>query len=338
MLLLLHLACGDVQAKRRRVVVLEVVEVRVACSRDLKGNGRSSGAVKRGNVVSVSRRDGDDAIVSRLGRLVVVSGALRSRRRELGKVELAVTSKGVVGCLKILLVREEEDQAALLASIRGGDVKVEDGRDGARDGTKVLRSRGRVRVGAVNGNDQVRELVRPVEVGRASLRRRRRGGRRRRWRRSTSFVASVCMKRDLAAVDALVRLVVDVDLVILASLALVKLRLAVVRHGSVAGNREARGRLLVEIALQDACRRRPPASVAIAVGEHAVGDGEGRRSHTATCTHLSTGDLAQCARGVTRSREMKLASSADGKGVGGRGREDGQERRFHHYEEPKKKR
>lgn len=239
------LALGDVQTNGRRVVVLEVVQVGVTSSRNLKADALASGAVKGGNVVAVAGRDSHDAVVSLLGGLVVVGGATGSGVLELGKVELAVALEGEARGLEVLLLGEEEDEAALLAGVAAGNVKVENGRDVAVDVAKVRGALGGVRVGLVDGDDQVRELVRAVEVGRAGVLGRR--GRRGR----AVLVAAVRHERHLAAVDALVGLVVDVVLAVLAGGALVKGGLAVEADGAVAADFEAALGGLPFVALQD---------------------------------------------------------------------------------------
>lgn len=217
----------------------------VTSSRNLKSNALASRAVKGGNAVAVSGSDSSDAIVLLHVGLVVERGATGSGVLELGKVKLAVPVKGKGRRLEVLLLGEEEDEAALLAGIAAGNVKVENGRDLVANFTKVRCALGGVRVRLVNGDDEVRELIRAVEVGRAGFLGRRR-------RRRAVLVAAVRHESHLATVGTLLGLEVDIVLAILASGALVKGVLTFVRNGSVAANLEAVVGNLAFIALKDA--------------------------------------------------------------------------------------
>ncbi len=331
----MRLALGDVETDGRGVVVLEVLQVGVASRRDLVSDALSRGAVKRGNAVRVSGGDGDLAEVGLLAGLVVVGGALGGSRLELGKVELAVAGNGEAGRLEVLLLGEEEDEAALLALVAGGDVKVKDGGDVAVDDAKEGRAGGRVGLGLVDGDDEVRELVGAAQVGRAGLG--GRGRRRRRRRRRAVGVAAVRLESDLAAVGALVLFVVDVPLALLTGGAFKEGGLAVPGDGAVAANGEAAVGDLALVALQDTGRgcmssvsqciqvnyvgsqvqlTRPPAAAALVVGNLAVLEGKGRGLDAVAGADLSRGDFADAADDVAAGRDVELASVvADGEAV-----------------------
>lgn len=121
-----HLALADIQAKRARVVVLEVVEGKVTLAADLVADSLSSSARARGNRVRVARSNGHGSKVGLLARLVGVGGLLAGRTLELGEVDLAGAGNSVGRSLEILLLWEQEDDGTGLARVRGGDVEVED--------------------------------------------------------------------------------------------------------------------------------------------------------------------------------------------------------------------
>ena len=181
------LAGRDVQTNGRRVVVLEVVQVGRASVRDLVANALASGAVEGGDLVRVTRGDGESAEVLSDVRGVIEGRLSGSRRLQLRDVDLAVAAEGIRRGLEVGLLREEEDERASLALVRVGNVEVEDRRDGVRDRAEVRGALSGVGLGRVNGHDQVRVLVVAGEVSGAG---RGRGGRGRRrslsggWRRS----------------------------------------------------------------------------------------------------------------------------------------------------------
>jgi len=98
----------------------------------------------------------------------------------------------------------------------------------------------------------MRELIRSVEVGRASpwtrwwskMRRRRRASR----------VTIISLESNLVAVDTLSSIQIDVILVSLSCLALPELRLSVIRDRAVASYLESIVWILVVVALEDMCR------------------------------------------------------------------------------------
>jgi len=125
-----NLADGDVQTQRRGVVVLEEVEVGRTSVLHLVADSLASRAREGGNHVRVAGRDGGRTEVLRDRGHVAVRGGRACGRRELSEVDLAVTAEAVRRGLDILLLGEEEHQAAGLASIRRGDVEVEQAGDG----------------------------------------------------------------------------------------------------------------------------------------------------------------------------------------------------------------
>lgn len=154
--------------------------------------------------------------------------------------------------MEILLLREEEHKAALLAFVAAGDVKVEDGRDAVGNLAKVGRSRGIVRLGLVHRDDEVRVFISSVEICRASLWRSwRSSGLRWRRRRRTSGVATISIEANLVAVDALSAVEIDVILPTLAGLALPELRLPVIRDTAITANLESIVWRLTFVTLQD---------------------------------------------------------------------------------------
>lgn len=73
------LAGSNIQADGRRVIVLEVVQVGRACTRDLVADALAGWAVKGRNLVGIAWRDSDSPeILSNIG-CVIISG-LRRRR------------------------------------------------------------------------------------------------------------------------------------------------------------------------------------------------------------------------------------------------------------------
>lgn len=144
---------------------------------------------------------------------------------------------------------EEEYEAACLAFVAAGDVKVEDGGDAAGNLAEEGCSWGVVGLGLVNGDDEVRELVGAVEVGRACLLVRRWRRRRRRWWWA-SRVAVISLESNLVAIDSLSAIQIDVVLATLSRLALPKLCLSIKRDRAVASNLESIVWILVLVALQ----------------------------------------------------------------------------------------
>lgn len=115
------------------------------------------------------RRHRRDSKILLLARLVVKRSALGGGLAQPGKVEGSRAGKGKGRGREILLLREQEDEAACLAFVAAGDVKVEDGRDAAGHFAEEGCSRGVVGLGLVHGDDEMRELIGAVEVSRAGL-------------------------------------------------------------------------------------------------------------------------------------------------------------------------
>lgn len=144
---------------RRRVPVLEEVEVGIASILHLVRDSLASWTRESGDEVRVTGRDGDLTQVLQDRGHVIVRGRFSSNLGQLRDIDLAVATECVVGGLEISPLREEEDQAAGLAGIRRRNVEVEDSRDGWGDCAKLrgtTRSTGRRRV---HGNNQVRVLI-----------------------------------------------------------------------------------------------------------------------------------------------------------------------------------
>lgn len=166
-----HLALRDIQPNRRRVIILEISKrstpaIRI---RNLKRNRLPSRTRKRGNRIAMARRHRRGSEILLLARLVVERRALGGGLAQAGKVEGPRAGKVKGRGREILLLWEEEHEAACLALVAAGDVKVEDGGDAARDFAEEGCSRGVVRLGLIHGDDEVGELVGAVEVGRAGL-------------------------------------------------------------------------------------------------------------------------------------------------------------------------
>lgn len=125
----------------------------------LEGDGLASGAREGGDNVAVTGGDGDITKVLGDRGGVVVGGGAASDLRQLGEVNLAVTAEGVVGSLEISLLGEHEDQVTGRTLVRGGDVEVEEGRDGLANSAEVLGAVGGIGGGGVDGDDQVGVLV-----------------------------------------------------------------------------------------------------------------------------------------------------------------------------------
>lgn len=202
----------------------------------------------------MARRHRRGSEILPLARLVVERRALRGGLAELGKVQCSRAREGEGRGCEVLLLREEEHQAAGLALVAAGDVKVEDGGDAAGDFAEEGCARGVVGLGLVHGDDEMGELVGAVEVGRAGLWRwwRRRSRRRRRW--WASRVTVISFERDLVAIDALSSIQIHIELATLSRLALPKLRLPIERDRAVAANLEPIVWVLALVTLEDMCR------------------------------------------------------------------------------------
>lgn len=154
-----RLAGSDIQTDGRGVVVLEVVEVGRAGVADLVRDGLASRAGEGGDGVVVARRDGEGTKLALDTRGVAVAGRLLGRGVQRSEANLAVTAEAERRGLEVFLLGEEEDERALLARVRRGDVEVKERRDGRSDGAIVRGARSLAWSGRVNRDDQVRELV-----------------------------------------------------------------------------------------------------------------------------------------------------------------------------------
>lgn len=153
---------------RRGVVVLEEVEVGATGVLHLVADGLTRGAGEGRDDVGVTGRHSELAQVLLDSGGVVVGGRRASGGLERSKVDLTIAAEGVGRSLEVLLVGEEEDQAARLAGVRGGDIKVEDARDAGGDGAVVGGTRSVVGLGGVDGDDQMRVLVVAREISGAA--------------------------------------------------------------------------------------------------------------------------------------------------------------------------
>lgn len=143
---------------------------------------------------------------------------------------------------------KEEHEAACLALVAAGDVKVEDGGDAAGDFAEEGCSWGVVGLGLIHGDNEMGELIGAVEVGWAGLLMRRWRRRRRWW--WTSRVTIISFEGDLVAIDSLSSIQIDVELATLSRLALPKLCLSIKRDRAVTANFESIVWVLVLVALE----------------------------------------------------------------------------------------
>ena len=165
----MRLASTDVKTQRRGVVVLEELEVQATSGGNLERDSGASGAgihAKGVGRATLELVDGADLLGDSGG--VRVGGRLVSNTVQDSDGETTLVVEGVAGGLELVKLREEEDGRASLASVRGRDVEVEDGRNLGTDGAVVLSTVGLARVAGVNRDDQVGVLVSTVDVGRAS--------------------------------------------------------------------------------------------------------------------------------------------------------------------------
>jgi len=154
-----NLARGDVQTERRWVVVLEELEAQSVGRADLNALGGTSSARSGSDGVAVARLDGDRAELTLLAWAGVPGGLLVGNLAQLREDELTGAGEGVGRSLKLRLLWEEEDSAALLARVRAWDVEVEDGALLRADGGVVLSTVGLVWLSGVDWDDEVRGLV-----------------------------------------------------------------------------------------------------------------------------------------------------------------------------------
>lgn len=161
---------GHEKADSRGVPVLEELQFEAASGAGEDGNGGSSLAGTGGDNVAVSRGNAADCVKGGLdSRAGSVGNAQGSRGSELVELDTAGTRQGEVRGGELGLVGEEEDDGALLASVAGGDVEVEDSAvAGAQVGIVLSSVRSARRV-LVDGDDGVRSLVSAGEGSRANV-------------------------------------------------------------------------------------------------------------------------------------------------------------------------
>ena len=123
-----HLAHGDVEANGAWVVVLEVVEGQAARGSDLVADALPAGARTAGDDILIASRDAgwSTEILVNL-RDSAVAGLLGSWAAQQRNVKPTGTAETESRGSELVLGREEEDERASLARIRGWNVKVEDG-------------------------------------------------------------------------------------------------------------------------------------------------------------------------------------------------------------------
>lgn len=97
---------------------MEVAQSEVASGADLECYCLAGTTFVAGNGVAVSWGDARDCdIDTGNSRKIVVRGSYSGRGRKLLEVESTSTGNGVVGCLEVTLVWQEEDNSAHPASI-----------------------------------------------------------------------------------------------------------------------------------------------------------------------------------------------------------------------------
>jgi hypothetical protein len=159
------LALAHIHANRARIVVLEVVERKVASRTHLVRNRLARGTRSRRNNVRVTRGNAHRGQVAHLAGLVGPRSLSISGLAELGEAARAAAGDGVAGCGEVLLRGEEEEHGALLAGVGGGDVEVEDGAGGLVDFAVVGCAHGGAGRAGGDRDDQVGVLVVAVQVG-----------------------------------------------------------------------------------------------------------------------------------------------------------------------------
>jgi hypothetical protein len=102
----INLARADVQTNRAGVVVLEVVESKVASGAHLIRDLLTRGAVARCDEIRVARRDGQLGELALLVGLVGVRSVFVGGFAQLGEAGLAAAGDGVAGCHEIFLLGE----------------------------------------------------------------------------------------------------------------------------------------------------------------------------------------------------------------------------------------
>jgi len=119
--------------------------------------------------IAVARLDTHDRADSTDGDLrhTVVSSLRRRRARQLIHAKSALIVERKRRGFQRRLLREEEDERARHAGVRRWQVEVEDGAGAWGDGAVVLSAIGRVGLGGVDGDNEVRILVFAAKAGRA---------------------------------------------------------------------------------------------------------------------------------------------------------------------------
>jgi len=164
------LADRDVSTKRRRIVILEVLEVQAPGRTELISHPLTGGTAEGGNHVAVARCDAGGSEVAFDSRRRAIGRRFGGRRLQLRNLDATGTGQGVVRCLQLVLARQQEDQRARLSRIRSWDVEVDYRRDGGRDDAIVTRAASLGRLGFVDRDDEMRVFVLTGEVGRATAR------------------------------------------------------------------------------------------------------------------------------------------------------------------------
>jgi len=190
------LAGSDVKTQRRRVVVLEEVQAQTILRRELNGLSGTSLAISGGDNIAVARLQCDVTKVLLDSWSIAPRSLLARGTAELCAAETAGATESVIGRLKILLLREEEDDGTLLSVVLLRDVEVEDCAHSRVDLTVVTGTVGLIRVLGGNGYNQVRGLISASErclAGWALCR--RSSGSARCWRSLAGRGSSGCWRR-----------------------------------------------------------------------------------------------------------------------------------------------
>jgi len=165
-----NLTGSDEKADSRGVPVLKPLEVEGAGGAGEDRDGGTSLASTGGDNVAVSGHNVVNHAKSALGSGAgSVADVQRSRRAKLVELDTAGTRHGEVRGNELVLVGEEEDDAALLARVAGGNVEVEDSAVARAQVSIVLSSVGSLRRVLVDRDDGVRGLVSAGEGGLASV-------------------------------------------------------------------------------------------------------------------------------------------------------------------------
>lgn len=161
---------GDEDANRAWIPVLKPLKTEAASGAGENGDGRSSLAGTGGDDIAVSRGNvvnhAEVALNSRAGSVADAQG---SRGGKLVELDTAGSGHGEVRSLKLSLGREQEDNAALLASVAGRNIEVEDGAVAGAQVGVVLSSVGSAGGVLVDGDDGMRGLVSTSEGSLASV-------------------------------------------------------------------------------------------------------------------------------------------------------------------------